>query len=263
MQNSEEAKKTLKLISLKYADSEVAEEALILLGDYYLDEGDLDNALTYYQEIINKFPNSSKRNIAYYEIGQVYQAKKEFSSAIDAFKKVNSPEGAEINTKAKMAIADIFSKELNSQLSIETYQGIIDSSPEYKKDALTKLADIYKATKEYDKVIQTLTLAMQSEQLSSETTNPQIQFLIADTYETIHEKDKAVENYLKIPYIYPEAKNWGIKSFLRIAKIYEDDEKWEEAKTIYEKASELNLEESKFANERLEWINQNIFPDKN
>lgn len=263
MQNSEEAKKTLKLISLKYADSEVAEEALILLGDYYLDEGDLDNALTYYQEIINKYPNSSKRNIAYYEIGQVYQAKKEFSSAIEAFKKVDSPEGAEINTKARMAIADIFSKELNSQLSIETYQGIINSSPEYKKDALTKLADIYKATKEYDKVIQTLTLAMKSEQLSSETTNPQIQFLIADMYETIHEKDKAVENYLKIPYIYPEAKIWGIKSFLRIAKIYEDDEKWEEAKTIYVKASKLNLEESKFANERLEWINENIFSDKN
>lgn len=262
MKNPEEAKKILKLIPLKYADSEVAEEAFILLGDYTLDEGDLDNALIYYQEIINKYPNSSKKNIAYYEIGQVYQAKKEFSSAIDAFKKVNSPEEAEMNIKAKMAIADIFSKELNSQLSIETYQSIISSSPEFKKDALIKLADIYKSTKEYDKVIQTLTQAMQSEQLSSETTNPQIQFLIADTYETIHEKDKAVENYLKIPYIYPEAKNWGIKSFLRIAKIYEDDEKWEEAKTIYQKASELNLEESKFANERLEWINENIFSQK-
>jgi len=49
-----------------------------------------------------------------------------------------------------------------------------------------------------------------------------------------------------------------VKSYLRLARIFEDKNDWEEAKKIYERISSMNIDESKFAQERLEWINKNL-----
>ncbi len=255
----DEAKNSLKLIALKYPDSEIAQEALILLGDYFLEEGNYESAINYYKELVSKFPNSDKRFIAYYEMGEAYQAQKDYTSAIHSLQQVDTDKDPELTVKAKLAIAEIFSKELNSQSSIDTYQSIINTSPAYKRDALVKLADVYLSMKNNDKAIETLQKALAADPGSSETTAPKIQFLMADTYETMNNKEKALENYLKVSYLYPDDKEWVIKSYLRAAKISEDQEKWDEAKTMYQKAVDLNLDESKFAQERLDWIEQNIF----
>lgn len=263
LKNIDEAKKQLELVTNKFPESDIAQEAYILLGDYCLEEGNFDKAISYYQQIINKYPNSEKRFIAYYEIGEAYQGKKDFTSAISSFKEVNSSNDKNLNTKAKLAIADIFSKELNHESSIETYQNIIQTSPEYKRDALVKLAEVYLETKEFSKAIETLKQAIEAGAGSSETPAAKIQFLVADTYENNNQNAEAIENYLKVSYLYPESKDWVIKSYLRVAKISEDEAKWEDAKTMYQKAIALNMEESKFAQERLDWINNNISPRKN
>ena len=38
--------------------------------------------------------------------------------------------------KASLAIADIFSRELDPASAVETYKNIIESSPEFKRDAV-------------------------------------------------------------------------------------------------------------------------------
>ena len=64
-------------------------------------------------------------------------------------------------------------------------------------------------------------------------------------------EDRAVEEYLKIPYLYPQHIAWVVKSSLRSARIFEDQSRWDEARAIYRKIVEMKVDESKFAQERL------------
>ncbi|MFH1406705.1 MAG: hypothetical protein ABIH01_01680 [Candidatus Omnitrophota bacterium] len=49
-----------------------------------------------------------------------------------------------------------------------------------------------------------------------------------------------------------------IKSLLRCAQILEALGRWSEAKNIYQKLSEEQFDEAKYAKERLEWIKNRI-----
>ena len=51
---------------------------------------------------------------------------------------------------------------------------------------------------------------------------------------------------------------WIIKSYLRIARIFEDTDQWEKARMIYNKIIGYETSETIFAQERLDWINENI-----
>ena len=44
-----------------------------------------------------------------------------------------------------------------------------------------------------------------------------------------------------------------------MARIFEDQEQWDQAKLTYSKVIELNTVELKFAQERIDWIQQNIY----
>ena len=117
---------------------------------------------------------------------------------------------------------------------------------------------MYKGQQEYQKAVETYQQALASEQRSSQAGDPELQFQIADACELAGQNDKAVEEYLKIPYLYPLEATWGTKANLRVARIFEDSERWDDAKNIYRKIVESNIEESAFATERLEWIKENL-----
>ncbi|MBZ0166080.1 MAG: tetratricopeptide repeat protein, partial [Candidatus Omnitrophica bacterium] len=78
----------------------------------------------------------------------------------------------------------------------------------------------------------------------------------ADTYQLLNESQKAIDEYLKVPYLYPDDKSWVVKSYLRIGRMFEDDEKWPEAISAYQKVIDLKTDEIKFARERVDWIKQ-------
>lgn len=240
-----------------YPDSTVAQESMIWQGNYYVETSDFATAAQKFEEFLTRYPNSEKINEAHYQLGRIYENLREFEKALNHFKSINAPEEDELYAKAKLAIADIFSRELDSATAIQTYENIISSSPDFKRDAFVKIADVYKGQQEYQKAVDTYQRALAAEQKLSQASDPELQFQIADIYELAGQNDKAIEEYLKIPYLYPDEKVWMIKANLRVARIFEDGERWEDANNIYRKIVDLNIEESAFANERLEWIKEN------
>ena len=74
----------------------------------------------------------------------------------------------------------------------------------------------------------------------------------------MNQNDRAVEEYLKVSYLYSKEFYWVIKAYLRMARIFEDDEQWEDARITYTKILKYKNDESKFAQERLDWINEHI-----
>jgi len=254
--NIGEAVKRFKILAIKYPRSEIAHEALIWLGDHFLGRSDFDKATAYYQQFLVNFPGSDKRDVIFYELGQAYQAREKYDQAIGAFKSVSSHD-SKLYAKARLAIANIFSREFDSFAAIETYENVVESSPEFRRDARWKLAEVYKKSEEYPKAIESYRSALKADQGLSELTDAQLQFHIGDLYEFMNQNEQAVEAYFKIPYLYAKDTAWTVKAYLRIARIFEDEDKWEESKAIYQKIIDLEIEESKFAQERLEWIKEN------
>ncbi len=242
-----------------YPQTAVAQEAIIWLGDHYLESADYDAAIAYYQQFIANFPGSTKLSLAFYELGQAYQAKGEYDQAVGAYKRVNNPVDGELYTKARLAIADILSRELDSASALETYQDIIKTSPEFRRDAFIKMAEVYRKNQDYTKAIEAYQNALSAPKGSGEIKDAELQFAVGDLYELTNDQDKAVEEYLKLAYLYPKETVWIVKAYLRAGRIFEGAEKWDDAKTVYQKIIQYKTDELKFAQERMDWINEHIF----
>ena len=257
-----EALKRFKIIAYKYPRTEAELESLQWLGDYYLKSSDFNNAITYYQQMIEYFPGSEKIAQAHYGLGQAYQEMGTFDKALNEFKLIGNDENKELYSKARLSIADIFSKDSSPDSAIEAYKKITETSPEFSRDAHVKIAEAYQNQRDYDHALAAYRKALESEAGLSKVINAEIQFNIGDIYETQNKINEAAENYLKIPYLYPEETGWAVKVYLRLARIFEHQEDWENAKTIYQKIISYGTEEMKFAEERLQWIKANIVPSK-
>ncbi|MBU0467882.1 MAG: tetratricopeptide repeat protein, partial [Candidatus Omnitrophica bacterium] len=258
LKDIKEAIKRFNLLVNNYPQSETAQEALLWLGDYYLEASEYDKAIAHYLEFINRFPGSEKLPVVHYELGQAHQAKGEYDLALNAFKKIDDSKYNEVYAKAKLAIAVIFEQELNPESAIQTYQSIIDSSPEFKKDAYVKIAEIHKTEHNYSGALEAYINAVNSKPGLSKIKNAKLQFYIGDTCELLNKSEQAIEEYLKIPYIYPSDISWVTRAYLRIARIFEDSDNWDGAVLTYKKIIELKTDEAKFAKERLDWIKVNI-----
>ena len=257
-----EGLKKFKMLIEKYPQSDTTQEALMWLGDHYLGDGEFDQAISYYGQLISQFPGSPKIQRAFFELGQANRAKGNYDEAIESFKKVDPSEDRNLYAKAKLAIADIFSQEIEPETAVETYKNIIESSPEYKRDAFVKIAEYHKKAENYEEALKEYKQAIKSDKGLSKIENAELQFSIADCHELLNQNEKAIDEFLKIPYLYPQSISWIVRGYLHIARIFEHIEKWEEAKMIYNKIIELEVEEAKYAKERLGWIEENIILNK-
>ncbi len=242
----------------QYPNSSVAEDALEWLGSYYFDSTDFPKAVEILQDFLQKFPDSEKVNAIHYQLAQTFENLGQWDNALDQYKSVTDFQDREFYPKAKLAIAEIFAKEMEPDTAIQTYENIISSSPDFKRDAYVKIASLYKSQQNYEKAILAYQNALQSDIGLSQVGNAELQFSLADSYELLNQKTKASEEYLKIPYLYSEEKSWSIKAYLRIARLYEDAQSWEDARLTYQKILAYRTDESKYAQERLEWIEKNI-----
>jgi len=255
---TKEAISKFQYIIDKHPKNAVAEESLLLMAEHYLGTSEYDQATRYFLQLIKQFPDGEKVNFARYELGQTYEREEKLDEALEQYKSVTNPRDQEIVTKAKLAIADIFSRKIETTEAIAQYRKIAENSPDFKRDALLKIAKIYHAEKKYTEEIDAYEKALNSAIGRSRIKDVELQFYIADSYELLNEPDKAVEAYLKIPYLYADEKLWAVKAYLRTARIFEDSEKWENAKNIYNKVVQYHMDESKYAQERLDWIKNNI-----
>ncbi len=252
-----EAIKAFKTILAKYPETEATQTSLLWLGDHYFEKAEMDQAVFYYKQLLKDFPGSDKVNVVRYELGQAYQFQGKLDTALNYYKLIDNSVGEAIYAKAKLAIADLFSKDLSPETAIETYLNIALSAPDFKRNAYVKIAGVHEKNKEYKQALAAYEEALNAEEALSELSSAEIQFYIADTHEVLNETETAVEAYLKIPYLYTREKAWIIKAYLRTARIFEDNEKWQQAKITYGKIIDYQMEESKYAEERLDWIKEN------
>ena len=257
MGKASEALKKFKIIVYRFPESDVAFDALNWLGDYYLKISKFDMARKYFQKIIDDFPENDMFGEAYYKIGRSYYREKRLDEALEQFKTVREISSSRLAGLASLEIAGILSQTQNKNLVIKEYQNILIQYPSLTKQIYVKLAEFYNSLGSYDKAIDEFQKALDVQSDESEIQDFQIQFNIAEVFEEKGDLDKAIDTYFKITYLYPEDK-LAVKSYLRIARIFENRKNWDKAKKIYEIIVKEEVGESKFAQEKLDWINENI-----
>ncbi len=251
MGNEKEAMSRFNMLRAKYPDSNLTAEIIWWLGEYYYRRNDLNLAVRYLSCLIRDFPNSSLIPDTYYALGSIYTQDSKYSEAISNFQKVIEIGKSDLAGQAAIAIADIYARQEKFDLAIDTYK---DKVKEYSNLAYLiypKLGDIFLKLTKYDEALE---FYYKSLDLVPVRELAEMHFKIAEIRQTQGKIREAIEEYLKIPYLYSENKDLAVKAFLRVAKVYEEEEKFKEAINIYKKVITMDVPEARYAQERVEII---------
>ncbi len=255
MGNEKEAMNRFKMLRSKYPDSMLTAEIIWWLGEYYYRHNDLNLARRYFSSLIQDFPKSNLVADAYYALGSSYAEESKTDEAIENFKKVCELGTSDLAGQAAVAVADIYVKKESPDLAFKAYRDIIKDYPRLANLIYPKMADLFYRIGDYEEA---LDFYRKSLDIVPIREMPEIQLKIAETLQAQGKLEDATEEYLKVSYLYSENNNLAVKALLRVAGIYEDRENYKEAVNVYRRVTALNVEESKYAQERIGWIKTNI-----
>ena len=260
MGNDTEALKILKILVYKFPESQAGLDTLMFLGDYYSKAMNFETSIRHFQRIVEEFPYSDRVEEDQYRIAKLLLEQGDNEKAKIAMEEIvaSRPEG-EFTAFAILEIADLkLNNDKNYEEAIAAADSVVNDYPDFKRDGYIKKGKILRIMGKSKEALKIYEDAINAPKKSSTIKDVQIKFYIAETLEEAGRKEEAVDTYFKIAYLYPDNKSLMIRSYLRVARIFEDKEDWSEARKIYEKISQVDSEESKFALERLEWINNNV-----
>ena len=155
--------------------------------------------------------------------------------------------------EALYQLAGILYEEGKTDEAIAKFEELASRSPDsdYERRSYRRMAKIKKGLKDYDAAALDMQKALTRD---NNELNAQIQYEIAECAEEKGDLSKATEEYLKVTYLYSDGTFWSVRATLACAKIFERLEKFGEARRLYEKLADMDVEESAFAKQRLEWI---------
>lgn len=126
-----------------------SEEAVTTLAMLYTDEGDTGHAL----KVLSSIPDSARSAKLYAALGAAYEQRKDFKSAIDAYK--HSIVLDRDNLDSIRGLAENYLNDGQLDAALDQYKVIADSNPE---DAQTyiRIAEIYRREGKYDLALENL-----------------------------------------------------------------------------------------------------------
>ena len=126
-----------------------SEEAVTTLAMLYTDEGDTAHAL----KVLSSIPDSARSAKLYAALGAAYEQRKDYKSAIDAFRHAIVLDRD--NLDAIRGLAENLLNDGQLEAALEQYKVIADSNPE---DAQTyvRIAEIYRRQAKYDLALENL-----------------------------------------------------------------------------------------------------------
>ncbi len=253
--NEKEAVERFKMLRMKYPDSKLSQEVIWWLGEYYYKNNAMDLARDYFLSLIKEFPKSNLIPDAYYALGVSFAEESNCEQAVINFKKVMGLSKSELRGNAGIAIADIYLKQGKLDLALNAYKEMLGNDNNLARLIYPKIGEVYYKLNNFSEAIVSYKKCLD---LVPVKQMGDIQFRIAETMQAQGKIQDAIEEYLKVPCLYPEENSLVVISLLRVASMYEDKEDFKGALNIYEKVVLMGVEESKYAKERIDWIKGNL-----
>ncbi len=255
MGNEKEAISRFKALRSKYPDSNLTAEIMWWLGQFYYRSKELALAKRYFISIIRDFPKSSLVASSYYALGLISSDEGQYQQALDNLEKVISLSSSDLAAQAAVAMADIYIKQGDYDSSLKICKQLITKYKNLHSIIYPKIADIYILISDFKNAAWYYRLSLDAVPVKEMA---QIQFKLAESIQSQGLDDEAIAEYFKVGYMYSANDELNLKSLLRIAAIYEKNERFREARDVYRKVVALNVSESKYAQERIDWINTQL-----
>lgn len=255
MGREKEAVNKFILLKSKYPASSLVPEVVWWLGDYYYRKQEYDLSRQYLRALISGYPGSSLVADAYYAIARSYEDENNFEEAVANFKRVEKFDDRQLKDESNLAIAQICIRTGDFDEALRICEQTLAQNVNLSATIIPMIAQVYKEKGDLKEAIKFFREALNKVPLKQASG---VQFNLAMCLEEAGKKDEAIEEYLKLVYLYPEDRSEAVKSYLRVAMIYEDKEEYEKAGYTYGKILEMNVPESKFAKERIDSINQSM-----
>ncbi|MDD4957189.1 MAG: tetratricopeptide repeat protein, partial [Candidatus Omnitrophica bacterium] len=201
-------------------------------------------------------PGTESADSAAYWLGwALYDAKKVDASIGQFTKFIEDRPSSEWTPKAILALGDIYRREGSYDNAIDEYERLINR---YPNSGITSLANIRIGVILKEQGNFRLALEYFRVGLTDENTenNAQVQYDIAECYETLGMPDKAIEEYLKVDYKYPQGKYWVNQALLKTAELLEKSGENSRAYKIYNRLAEGDGQEAELAKEKIKTIKQ-------
>ena len=126
-----------------------SEEAITTLAILYTDEGDTAHAL----QVLSSVPDAGRSAKLYSALGATYEQRKDYKSAIDAYKKAIMLDRD--NLDAIRGLAENLLNDGQTDAALEQYKVIADANPEDAQTYL-RIAEIYRRQGKYDQALENL-----------------------------------------------------------------------------------------------------------
>ena len=126
-----------------------SEEAVTTLAMLYTDEGDTQHAL----KVLSAVPDSARSAKLYSALGAAYEQRKEYKSAIDAYRHAIVLDRD--NLDAIRGLAENLLNDGQAEAALEQYKIIADANPEDAQTYL-RIAEIYRRQAKYDQALENL-----------------------------------------------------------------------------------------------------------
>jgi tetratricopeptide (TPR) repeat protein len=211
--------------------------------------------MRYFSSLIQDFSKSNLVPNAYYALGSIYEEESNHQEAINNFNKVMEYSKSDLSGTAAIAVADVYVKQNQFDAALETYKKVIQEYNNLAHLVYPKIADIYRQVGNFDEAID---FYLKSLDVVPAREMSNIRFKIAEVKQAQGKPEEAIEEYLKVTYLYSENSDLVVKSLLRVAQIYEDKENFKEAMNIYKKIASMDVAETKYAQERIDWIKTHV-----
>jgi tetratricopeptide (TPR) repeat protein len=126
-----------------------SEEAVTTLAILYTDEGDTSHAL----QILSSIPDAGRSAKLYAALGATYEQRKDYKSAIDAYKHAIVLDRD--NLDAIRGLAENLMNDGQTEAALDQYKVIADANPEDAQTYL-RMAEIYRRQGKYDTALENL-----------------------------------------------------------------------------------------------------------
>lgn len=126
-----------------------SEEAVTTLAMLYTDEGDSAHAL----QVLAAVPDAARSAKLYSALGAAYEQRKDYKSAIDAYKHAVVLDRD--NLDAIRGLAENYMNDGQLDAALEQYKVIVDSNPE-DAQSYVRMSEIYRRQAKYDQALEAL-----------------------------------------------------------------------------------------------------------
>jgi tetratricopeptide (TPR) repeat protein len=220
-----------------------SEEAITTLALLYSDEGDTSHAL----QVLSAVPDTGRSAKLYAALGATYEQRKDFKSAIDAYK--HAIQLDRDNLDAIRGLAENLLNDGQIDAALDQYKVIADANPEDAQTYL-RISEIYRRQGKYDQALESLKKA---EAMVPDAL--EVPYNIAVVYEAQARYDEAIKILQELlkktekadnAYSQSDRNNRGI--FIeRLGMVYRDQENYQAAAETFRKMIPLGDDNARTA----------------